>query len=503
MTSSAIIYCRVSTAEQTKNLSLPTQRSACRAYCAQNRFRVVAEFIEEGESAKTADRPELQRMLEYCRKNRGRIDALVVYNVTRFSRDRLDHAILRAHLSQLGVAFRSVTEPIDETATGQLMEGILASFAQFENNQKAERTKAGMLTALAGGRWTFVAPLGYRNGGRGAPSLIVDPKDAPLVREAFEAVASGERSVARVKDLVTKLGLRSRSGRELSLQTVHKLLRNPLYAGRIAVARWNIDQRGDFEPIVSGETFDRAQAILNGRPELRVRHEAHNPAFPLRRFVRCDQCNAPLTGSFSKGRSARYGYYHCVQCGAVRVRSTTMEADFMSLLRMLQPSARYMQLFGAIVRDAWKQRQDSRARAAAIAGARVRELRDRLAALDEAFVFRKDIDRQSYLPMRDKYREQLALAEIAATDARVDELDVEAALAASDIILTNAAGLWQNASPQQRQRLQRALFPDGLTHDGKKFGTARTCIAFKGLQPNSRAHETVASPGGFEPPYSP
>lgn len=85
----AIVYCRVSTAEQTKNLSLPTQLAACRAYCERNDFKVVEEFIEEGESAKTTDRPELQRLLEFCRKQKGKVDVLVVYNVTRFARDRM------------------------------------------------------------------------------------------------------------------------------------------------------------------------------------------------------------------------------------------------------------------------------------------------------------------------------------------------------------------------------------------------------------------------------
>jgi hypothetical protein len=83
-------------------------------------------------------------------------------------------------------------EPIDDTSTGKLMEGVLAAFAQFDNDVRSERTRAGMKAALELGRWTFVAPLGYLNAptwsGR---SLTHDPERGPLMRRAFEDLASG------------------------------------------------------------------------------------------------------------------------------------------------------------------------------------------------------------------------------------------------------------------------------------------------------------------------
>lgn len=148
----AILYVRVSTKEQTKNLSLTTQLEGCREYCAREGFDVAAEFIEEGESAKTAARPQLQRLLAYCRQHRGQVQFLIVYNVSRFARERYDHVVLRVLLQQLGVTLRSVTEPIDDSSTGKLMEGVLASFAQFDNDVRADRTKAGMAAALRSGR---------------------------------------------------------------------------------------------------------------------------------------------------------------------------------------------------------------------------------------------------------------------------------------------------------------------------------------------------------------
>jgi hypothetical protein len=91
---------------------------------------------------------------------------VVVFNLTRFARDKYDHFALRSLLQSLGISLRSATEPIDDTSTGKLMEGVLAAFAQFDNDCRSDRTRAGMKAALELGRWTFLAPIGYLNATR-------------------------------------------------------------------------------------------------------------------------------------------------------------------------------------------------------------------------------------------------------------------------------------------------------------------------------------------------
>ena len=117
---------------------------------------------------------------------------VVVFNLTRFARDKYDHFALRSLLQSLGISLRSATEPIDDTSTGKLMEGVLAAFAQFDNDVRSDRTRAGMKAALELGRWVFLAPLGYINAPRPlGKSLMHDPERAPLVRRAFEDYATG------------------------------------------------------------------------------------------------------------------------------------------------------------------------------------------------------------------------------------------------------------------------------------------------------------------------
>jgi site-specific DNA recombinase len=109
----AVIYVRVSTKEQTENLSLPTQVRACDEYCRRGGFHILERFREEGASAKTADRSQLQNLLKYCRINKGRVHFVVVYNLTRFAREKYDHFALRAHLKSLGS--RSAPRPSRST----------------------------------------------------------------------------------------------------------------------------------------------------------------------------------------------------------------------------------------------------------------------------------------------------------------------------------------------------------------------------------------------------
>ena len=162
-TGQAVIYCRVSTAEQVENNSLPNQERACVEYCQKQGFEVAKVFVDEGESAKTKDRPALLSMIEYCQKSKGKIQAAVIYKIDRFARNQQDFHALRALLSGHGVRLHSATESIQDDPTGKLMEGMLAAFAQFDNDVRAERTIVGMRASLQAGKWTYAAPLGYLN----------------------------------------------------------------------------------------------------------------------------------------------------------------------------------------------------------------------------------------------------------------------------------------------------------------------------------------------------
>jgi site-specific DNA recombinase len=498
----AVIYVRVSTKEQTENLSLPTQLRACEEYCRRHGYEIRERFHEEGESAKTTDRSQLQALLKYCRTHKGKIHFVVVYNLTRFAREKYDHFALRAHLKSLGISLRSATEPIDDTSTGKLMEGVLAAFAQFDNDVRSDRTRAGMRAALELGRWTFPAPLGYLNAPKwSGKSLVHDPERAQLVKRAFDDLATGRYTKQEVIARATAAGLRSRKGLTLSPQSFGQMMRNPIYVGKIESPDYGVSTQGDFEPIVDEATFYRAQAVLDGRVVVSGPRQRNHPDFPLRGFVRCDVCGRPLTGSWSKGRNGHYAYYHCQrQCRAVNVSKATLEGAFVDELALLQPTPGYMRLVKDRILHVWEQRRAEASERTTEQERRVRAIQQKLDRLDEAFLYSESIDLTSYSRQRDKLREELTLAQIDRHTEAVDELDVQGILAFAERILPRASDLWVQASLDYKQRLQQLFFPEGIAYDGNRFNrTAVTAPLFNYLAPSESADEKMVSQEGIEP----
>jgi site-specific DNA recombinase len=500
--SRAVIYCRVSTKEQTENLSLATQEKQCREYCARYNATVDKVFVEQGESAKTTDRTQFREMLKYCRENKGRITQVVVYSISRFARSVCDHLDIRKQLSALGISLRSVTEAFDDSSQGKLMESILASFAQFDNDLRAERTVTGMKAAIEKGRWPFKPPIGYVCGGKACPSMLPDPERAPLIRLAFESFATGLHKPQQVLEQVTKRGLRTSKGKMLSLQSFTQLLRKPAYAGWIVVRGWGEPVRGDFQAIVPQETFDVAQAILAGKRLPATAYQRNHPDFPLRQFVKCGSCGKPLTGSFSTGRAKRrYGYYHCQNggCKGTSVKRSDLESQFMEYLKRLQPRPAYVKLFKEVVLDVWRLRQQHNLTLSVSLERKISDLRAKRERLDEVFIYEKAIDHRTYESQKHKLGEDLLLAEMERREAATAECDIEGVLNFAEHVMLNASRLWAEFSLEQKQRFQRLLFPQGVRFQDGEFGTDAISPVFNGLQPSENEKQSLATLTGIEP----
>src|SRR5664279_1800692 len=354
----AVIYTRVSTEEQVREgMSLEAQEAACREYCIRAGYSIVRVFVEEGESAKTANRTQLKELLTFCREDHN-IGVVVVHKVDRFARLAQDHMQLRSLLAAMGVTLRSVTEPIDDTSAGKFMEHIFAGLAEFDNNVRADRSTKGMRQKLENGYWTFPPPLGYLAGKdkQGNKSIVPDRDRAEHVRWAFERFSTGLYTRQQVLKAVTMRGLLTKRGRRVASQTFEQTLRKPVYAGRIVVECWQINVRGRHQAIVTEEVFDKVQMILKGRRPTITPRLRNNEDFPLRHFVRCGKCGEPLTGSWSTGRTKRYAYYHC-QDRCTRASKVDFEAKFIGLLKKLQPHSEYVTLFREVILDVLRQKQ--------------------------------------------------------------------------------------------------------------------------------------------------
>src|SRR5579859_5298253 len=162
----AVLYLRVSGTKQLNTdfnpdgLSIPAQKEAGIRKADQLGADVIDTYVERAESAKLANRPELQRMLTRIREQSD-VDYVIVHKVDRFARNRVDDALLELELRKHGARLVSVMENIDQTPSGQLLHGIMATIAEFYSANLATEAKKGMTQKAKVGGTPGQAPIGY------------------------------------------------------------------------------------------------------------------------------------------------------------------------------------------------------------------------------------------------------------------------------------------------------------------------------------------------------
>lgn len=220
-----------------EGFSIPAQREACQREARQLSAEAVGEFIDRGESAKTANRPELRAMLD--RLKLGDIDYVIVHKVDRLARNRADDVEIVMAIKKAGAQLVSVTENIDETPSGLLLHGIMSSIAEFYSRNLAAEVMKGTTQKAQKGGTPYRAPIGYKHSrievdGREVRVVVPDPERAPLVSEAFTLYASGDYSLSELAAILEERGLRSRPtrrypSRALLPKDFQSLLRNPYF----------------------------------------------------------------------------------------------------------------------------------------------------------------------------------------------------------------------------------------------------------------------------------
>src|SRR6266511_1829041 len=314
----AVIYLRVSTKEQAvkdetgAGYSIPAQREACLRHIAERGWNVAGEFTDAGESARTADRPMLKAMLR--RVAEGGIGAVVLHKIDRLARSMEDHVAIRAALRHAGVQLVSVTENIEETASGRLVEGIHALMAEFYSANLAGEIRKGMTQKAKVGGWPTKAPIGYLNvrekiAGKEIAKVVLDPERALLVREAFRLYATGESSLPELQAAMHAKGLTSpyaaKSGEPVAVSKLAEMLANPFYVGTVA---WNgVRYPGQHKALISESLFSRVQDVLRAHDIAGVRQRRHDHY--LKGLLYCGECGRRLSLTLAKGK---YLYFYCL-----------------------------------------------------------------------------------------------------------------------------------------------------------------------------------------------
>src|SRR5260370_30274905 len=242
------IYTRKSTEEglnQEFN-TVEAQREAAEAYIRSQRhagWTALAERYDDGGySGANLERPALRKLLTDIEGSR--IDCVLVYKVDRLSRSLLDFARLMEIFERQKVNLVSITKPLNTAGSlGRLTLNILLSFAQFEREMIADRTRDKIAAARRKGKWVGgIPPLGYDLAATGG-KLVINPEEADRVKAIF-ALYLQHRSLDAVlaemqvrkwmtKRWTTRDG-REHLGRRFTKATLERLLKNRLYVGQVS-----------------------------------------------------------------------------------------------------------------------------------------------------------------------------------------------------------------------------------------------------------------------------
>ena len=298
-----VIYARYSCDNQREE-SIEGQIRECKQYADRNDMCIIGEYIDRAFSAKTDNRPEFQKMINdsYSKK----FQAIVVWKLDRFARNRYDSARYKTILKKNMVEVISATEVISKGAEGIILEAVLEGYAEYYSADLSEKVIRGMTeNALKckynGGN----VPIGYIIDDN--KHYQIDKLAAPFVKDAFEMYASN-MTMKEITEYLNQKGVRTSKNNNIEIRNMSVILRNRKYIGEYRYM--NIVIPDGIPQIVSKELFDDVQEKLkrkqrNSNPDMKNK-------YILSSKLRCGKCNSLMCGESGTSKTGKiYNYYKC------------------------------------------------------------------------------------------------------------------------------------------------------------------------------------------------
>jgi len=340
MTKRAAIYTRVSTEEQAeRGFSLQTQEEACRRYCEERGWTVIEVYREEGVSGATLDRPQLDALRDAIEA--GRVDAVVVYDQDRLSRNAGQYLLLREEWERRNMELHFVQTGHAESDEDRLMETIRAGIAEYERAKIAERSRRNIRGRVKAGSTIVYGhpPYGYavEKQDNGLYRLVIDEDEARIVRLVYAWYTqgdgeSGPLSIHAITLRLSSVRVPTRADNTTSVYKVREaglwtpsvvggILGKEVYAGR-----WFYGKAGkvkgrqvrnprdtwiavEVPAIVDRETWEAVQQRRRENKDT-ARRNAKYP-YLLRRRVTCGSCGYKMQGCTATHRTPTISYYRC------------------------------------------------------------------------------------------------------------------------------------------------------------------------------------------------
>lgn len=295
----AVIYARFSSSAQ-REASIEQQINVCTAFAKREGYTILQTYSDRALTGRTDRRPQFLQLIKDARE--GRFQAVIVYALDRFSRDKYDSARYKHELRACGVRVVSATEPISDQPSGILIESVFEGLAQYYSAELSQKIRRGnednAKKCLAGGS----VPFGFRRSADGHYEIM--PEEAEIVREIFRRVDAGESYADICRDL-NQRGIKTRRGSAWNRSSFNTILRNQRYIGSF-VSKYHM-QEDAIPQIVEKDLFYRVQT--SGRLKKGPRRTP-NGYYALTGKLYCGLCGDAMTGTSGTSKSGKLSYYY-------------------------------------------------------------------------------------------------------------------------------------------------------------------------------------------------
>lgn len=339
----AAAYARYSTDNQTEN-SIATQLDGITRYCQQNGHTIVAVYSDEAQTGFYADRTGFANLVQAAQRHE--FECVVVYDVTRGSRNVVDWFQFRQKMLEVGVKVLSVTENLGDILDPNafFMELINVGMGQHQVLQSRQKSIAGKRTKAKEGVFLGgVPPLGYDIVDR---KYVINEREATVVRRIFDLYADGHSYDYIMLD-IKKFNVMGKRGRPVGKNSLYSILHNDRYIG---IYSWNRHNNrvmhkwsggretpevatvieNAIPPIIDMETWERVQTRMSNKA-----NSARNTAktsYLLTGKIVCGKCGAAFVGRTStNNRGVKTTTYCCGNkyrtktCVAVNINAAELE----------------------------------------------------------------------------------------------------------------------------------------------------------------------------------
>jgi len=312
----AVAYARYSSNNQREE-SIDAQLRAIREYCEKENIELIEEFVDEALTGKNDDREDFQNMITKLLKGHIQADYVLVHKFNRFARNKFDSTLHKKKLRDIGVKVISVTQKIDDTPEGELLEGFLETIDQYYSANLATEVRKGLReNALKGKHAGGQVLFGYSLDDDG---YYIPNENAKIVKRIFEEFALGIPKT-EICERLNAEGYRNQRGKKFNTRTLYDLLRNEKYIGNYV---YTIDKKETIrlDGIIKGhpinkELWNTVQRLCDESSETHGRQRSQKRYYYLTGKTFCSCCGEHICGNGSKRSGGKNGklnyYYKCV-----------------------------------------------------------------------------------------------------------------------------------------------------------------------------------------------